>query len=534
MFFRKKSLIFFSLFFFGLLFLSSQSASAQTQNICVNTPVPQGWIITNAFQYAGTCGFTTLPPNYYLPNVYEITRYDNKYRNAVLEICGTNQQIPADWDVIDRRINNFKCGAQIFPPTTYPVLNNVTIIKNVRGPVEPPPNYPPIGYLDPVIQSTRKFPGWALDSNSPNTSIRVHFYIDGPAGSGTFVGEIIANIPRPDVNSQTGLPGNHGFEFAIPSSYFDGNNHTLYAYGLDTAGGTNPLLTNAPRTFNFPPYPERTPFDFNGDGRADQTVFRNGVWYTNLSPNNTFSGYNWGLSGDVPVPADYDGDRITDIAIMRPNGSARDWYLLRSSDSTAVIFQYGLAVDKPVPADYDGDMKADAAVFRPDNGYGYWYILNSSTNQSLTQIFGFATDKPVPGDYDNDGKTDVAVYRPSDGTWHINRTSLGYSTFQFGVSTDQPVPADYDNDNKTDAAVFRNGEWYVLKSSGGVLSLTFGQSGDTPVPADYDGDGKTDFAFIRPVDGTNVWHILKSSNNQVVYLSWGFSTDITVTGQYAQ
>lgn len=534
MFFSKKSLIFFSLFFVGLMFLSSQSASAQTQTICTNAPVPQGWLITNADQVPGTCGLTSPGPNNHLPNVYEITRYDNKFRGAVLEICGVNQQTPANWIVKRTYINNFRCGAQIFPPYSYPVSSNVTVIENVSGPVQPGPNQPPIGYMDTVNLNTRKVSGWSLDPNSPSASIEVHFYIDGPVGTGTIVGSATANIPRPDVNTQTGHPGNHGYEFPIPSTYFDGANHTIYAYGIDTTGGTNPLLTNSPLTFNFPSYADRTPFDFNGDGRADQTVFRTGAWYSNLSPSNTFSGYTWGQSGDIPVPADFDGDGKTDIAILRPNGSARDWYILQSSDSQARIFQYGLAVDKPVPADYDGDTKADAAVFRPDNGYGYWYILNSSTNQSTTQLFGFATDKPVPADYDNDGKTDLAIYRPSDGTWHINRTNLGYTSVQFGISTDKPVPADYDGDNKTDIAVFRDGEWYILKSSGGVASYTFGQAGDTAAPADYDGDGKTDVAYIRSVNGTNVWNILQSSNGQTVSLTWGFSTDITVTGQYAQ
>jgi hypothetical protein len=28
----------------------------------------------------------------------------------------------------------------------------------------------------------------------------------------------------------------------------------------------------------------------------------------------------WGMSGDVPLPADYNGDRVTDLALIRDGG----------------------------------------------------------------------------------------------------------------------------------------------------------------------------------------------------------------------
>ena len=62
----------------------------------------------------------------------------------------------------------------------------------------------------------------------------------------------------------------------------------------------------------------RTKFDFDGDGKADVSVFRpsNGNWYLNNSQAG-FSAAQWGLSSDIIVPGDYDGDGKTDFTVRR-------------------------------------------------------------------------------------------------------------------------------------------------------------------------------------------------------------------------
>lgn len=270
--------------------------------------------------------------------------------------------------------------------------------------------------------------------------------------------------------------------------------------------------------------PPKTLFDFDGDGKADVSVFRPSTnrWYEFLSSTSTVSEFTFGLSGDVVAPADYDGDGKTDLAIFRP--SAGDWWYLSSINNAQINVHWGQAGDVPRPSDFDGDGKSDFIVYRPSNNV--WYRFGSTGAVSIT-AFGAAGDKPLTGDFDGDGKSDLAIFRPSTGDWWYLASSNGSQrAVHWGSSNDVPAPADFDGDGKTDFAVFRpsEGGWYILNSSNGSFVTTaFGLSNDKPVPADYDGDGKADIAVFRP--STGIWYLLQSTAGFSA-LQFGISTDI--------
>ena len=269
--------------------------------------------------------------------------------------------------------------------------------------------------------------------------------------------------------------------------------------------------------------------DFDGDKITDIAVFRpsDGVWYILNSSNGTFRAEQFGTNGDRPVPGDYDADGRTDLAVFRPSEST--WYWRRSSDGSFTGIFWGSGGDKPVQGDYDSDGRTDVAVYRPS--IGFWLILQSSDNELRAQQFGAAEDKPVPADYDGDERTDLAFFKPSSRVWSILQSFTGFKNQQFGLSSDLLVPADYDGDGKDDISVFRpdGGFWYISRSrDNALMGDQFGALGDVPVPGDYDGDRKTDLAVYR----AGIWYIRQSSNNAFRAVQWGLAADIPIPATY--
>ncbi len=303
--------------------------------------------------------------------------------------------------------------------------------------------------------------------------------------------------------------------------------------------------------------------DFDGDGRTDFTVVRNTgggsngqvTWFTRLNGSSALTGSAWGLATDFFVPADFDGDQKTDIAVWRPAPATQAaFYILKSSDNTVQIEFFGQTGDTPtVVGDYDGDGKADVAVYRAGATAGAqstWFYRGSLNNPSGATTFvpwGVNGDFVAPGDYDGDGRNDFVVQRNGgngQAQFWMNQTQAGFATVSFGLPSDRIVPGDYDGDGKTDLAVVRTQggtyNWYLRPSSTGVASATpfaiFGSAAtDLVVPGDYDGDGRNDAAVWRPsaTAGASAFWILNSVNGAVNFQPFGSQGDFAVANAFS-
>lgn len=112
------------------------------------------------------------------------------------------------------------------------------------------------------------------------------------------------------------------------------------------------------------------------------------------SSDGQYTVLHWGVNGDIPVQADYDGDGITDYAVVRPSDGV--WYFLESESGYQFRGHQGPLLtpnDTPAPADYNGDARTDIAMWF--GATGIWHIVDSRTGDIRQEQFGQSGDTPV-------------------------------------------------------------------------------------------------------------------------------------------
>ena len=202
------------------------------------------------------------------------------------------------------------------------------------------------------------------------------------------------------------------------------------------------------------------PADYNGDGRTDFGLYyppnsssgnSAGIFYVLLTGGGVRSLYNFGFTSSRPIPADYDGDGRADFALYFPPGSYSGQtqgihYAVLAAGGVRSEYNFGNTGDAPIPADYDGDGRADFAIYRASAGLHFVLLSDGSTRRA--DGFGAPNAVPIPADYDGDGRADIAMYFPpgsfSGQTQGIHYALLAAggtrSAYNFGESGDIPLP----------------------------------------------------------------------------------------------
>jgi dipeptidyl aminopeptidase/acylaminoacyl peptidase len=186
--------------------------------------------------------------------------------------------------------------------------------------------------------------------------------------------------------------------------------------------------------------------DWNGDGRTDIGVFRDGVFqlavWSRGDTLQVFDHFRFGQAGDRPVAGDWDGDGLEEVGVYR-DGVNREpsTFLLRVRriDGTFETFlhPFGTAGDRPLAGDWNGDGVDTIGVFHA----GVFLLTDSFAEAEHSTSFGRAGDLPIAGAWRAGLRDGVGVFHPSttDITLESQLAAGVDFKFIFGTGGDIPV-----------------------------------------------------------------------------------------------
>ncbi len=210
--------------------------------------------------------------------------------------------------------------------------------------------------------------------------------------------------------------------------------------------------------------------------------FTTGAGLRNLSLEG-----DWINTDHIPIPGDYDGDGVTDLAMAfipgnrwlarirySATGVTRD-YNVDPRDFSSLFSSGNIGFGQGQDSDLDGrDEITMYAQFGGAAGTAMSYLQavpnpNSNANELFaTGSFGNLGDRLVLGRWSNSGFTAMRVRNGAAGLeWSL--FGSGTPTL-FGLTTDTPLSINIDNDAINDIAVYRRSERriYAIRSSDGV------------------------------------------------------------------
>jgi len=245
--------------------------------------------------------------------------------------------------------------------------------------------------------------------------------------------------------------------------------------------------------------------DWNGDGKHDLGVYRDGHFFLDLNGNGRWDDADlWARLGDeldFPVSGDWNGDGKDDIGIFGPA-----W----PGDPQAMDVESGLPDMRnrtspvPKPKNVPPQPKEAASGLR--------LLRRTAVGTTRADVidhvfrYGAGAQIPVTGDWSGDGIKNIGVFR--DGQWRLDadgdgRWSENDRVFQYGQAGDLPVVGDFNGDGIDEIGIYRNGLWIVDMNGNHELDahdavFTLGGPGDLPVAGDWTGDGVDKPGVYRP------------------------------------
>src|SRR5688572_27538146 len=94
----------------GAVVVPAAPAAAESEIICVGSPVPAGWIHTDSLPTPFVCGAGPIPPPFTVTQ-WEITNISQAKKDDIFAMCIDNGiPVPTGWVEIARSVVWFRCG----------------------------------------------------------------------------------------------------------------------------------------------------------------------------------------------------------------------------------------------------------------------------------------------------------------------------------------------------------------------------------------------------------------------------------------
>lgn len=382
------------------------------------------------------------------------------------------------------------------------------------------------------------------------------------APSGAKPGSVSLALESP-VGERVARGAAGGMTRLAPATDFDGDGKTDLVLFGSNAGEI--LLNDATGSFTqrvslFVPSPLKTPIaigEFNHDSKPDLLYVESNSSKAAIALNASTLPFTAAVATDLDadripdsceraVPLDFDGDRRSDVTVVRTANTPYQWWYAPTSvenlTGSARSFSLGLQGEQIAAGDFDGDGKVEPGVIGATiRGLLVWSSLDQ--NGATQEVsFGSAGDRPLTGYFDSDRKLDRAVVRNVAGNlrWFILQSTPPSTVIQadFGLNGDTPFAADLDGDGVDELIVARNVGTEIVwfsQTLAGVAGpeVHWGLRGDTLLPpVDGDGDGKRDFAVARLAGGT-IQIFARDLASSVGFLSTGLGADNLFSSQHS-
>jgi FG-GAP-like repeat len=282
------------------------------------------------------------------------------------------------------------------------------------------------------------------------------------------------------------------------------------------------------------PNPQARQFDLNSDGRTDYLSMTMGQ--ANVFEQTTTGTFR---SSALDSPSSNPGWTVQGTGDFDGDGKADDLFW-RNGISNQTAFSLGNAEKLPTTAlasnldadwstqlgDFNGDRKTDVLVHSATQGkVEIWFMDGDRIAQSLPLPNVISTWTPRVGDFNGDGKTDLFWQDSASAEkriWLLDGDRLiGDEAVKLPGNAGNLELRDFNSDGRTDILdrnrLFGSNRLWLWGERGlepaTPIDLPFSQPDGSFQYGDFNGDGRVDILAQSPGQGASIWQI--STNGEV-------------------